>query len=430
VPPTDRHIPRFRNVTKAVTRRKRSIAMTIKTMGHVHSQCGGFAPGFDFMRVALALSVLAYHCVEIIEGNFIRFWATPGWFMDYAILPMFFSLSGYLIAASATRLKLKDFLINRGLRILPALAVEVVLSAVVLGGIFTTLPKSEYYLSSDFWHYFTNIIGWVNFYLPGVFKDHPETSVNNSLWTIPWEIMCYGIMSALIITSVIKKQKLHWLVPAAAVFLWLGYLIFQDFVFRNGPAEGALFHALHHVFVFRGNVLLITFVLGIATYLYRDYIPYSWPLFWVCALACAAAACFLPAAWQWTPLSTLILAPILVYITMFLGLTRLPKLPFYSTGDYSYGIYLYGMPVQQTLYELFHFQSELMMLLWSAVFSTLFAALSWHFVEKRVLRLRRKFSFVARQRLDEQREAAVPVTARSQYESMPKPDQPTLDGRV
>jgi peptidoglycan/LPS O-acetylase OafA/YrhL len=383
--------------------------MTTRTMGDVHSQYGGFAPGFDFMRVALALSVLAFHCVEIVEGNFVRFSATPGWFMDYAILPMFFSLSGYLIAASATRLRLKDFLINRGLRIVPALAVEIILSAVILGGIFTTLPKLDYYLSSGFWHYFTNIFGWVNFYLPGVFEDHPETSVNNSLWTIPWEVMCYGIMSALIITNVIKTQKLHWIVPAGAVFMWLGYLICENFIFKDGPIEGVFFHALHHLFVYRGNVLLITFLLGIAIYLFRDRIPYSWPLFWFCAGTCAAAACFLPAAWHWTPVSTLILAPILVYITMFLGLTRLPNIPFYSTGDYSYGIYLYGMPVQQTLYELFHFGNEWVLLLWSAVFSTLFAAFSWHLIEKQVLRLRKKFSFVARQRLAEESEEAIPA---------------------
>jgi peptidoglycan/LPS O-acetylase OafA/YrhL len=35
--------------------------------------------------------------------------------------------------------------VNRGLRILPALIVEVALSAFVLDAIFTTLPLSEYF---------------------------------------------------------------------------------------------------------------------------------------------------------------------------------------------------------------------------------------------------------------------------------------------
>ena len=44
------------------------------------------------------------------------------WFPGYAILSMFFALSGFLIAGSARRLRLADFLVNRGLRIFPALA--------------------------------------------------------------------------------------------------------------------------------------------------------------------------------------------------------------------------------------------------------------------------------------------------------------------
>ncbi len=385
--------------------------VTSKTLGQLHSQYGGFAPGFDFMRVALALSVLAYHCVEIIEGNFTRFLATPGWFINYAVLPMFFGLSGYLIAASATRLKLKEFIINRGLRILPALAVEVILSAVVLGGQFTTLPTPDYYSSPEFWHYFSNIVGWNDFVLPGVFKDHPETAVNNSLWTIPWEIVCYGIMTVLIVTSVIKRARLYWLVPAAAVLLWLVYWLSENLIFAGGPVDGMLFHALHHVFVFRGNMLLMTFLLGIAGYLYRDRIPYSELLFCVCVVTCVAAACLLPTAWQWKPTSTLLLAPMLVYITLFIGLTKLPDIPFYSTGDYSYGIYLYGMPVQQTLFELFHFDNEWSLLLWSMIVTTMLAAVSWHLIEKPVLKMRRKFAFAAQRRLEVEREMATESAA-------------------
>ncbi len=67
--------------------------------------------------------------------------------------------SGFLIAGSATRLSLGNFIINRGLRIIPALAVEIVLSALVLGPIFTALPMSDYLSSPNTWHYFTNVLG-------------------------------------------------------------------------------------------------------------------------------------------------------------------------------------------------------------------------------------------------------------------------------
>jgi peptidoglycan/LPS O-acetylase OafA/YrhL len=43
----------------------------------------------------------------------------------------------------------------------------------------------------------------------------------------------------------------------------------------------------------------------------------------------------------------------------------------------------------------------------------MFAALSWHLVEKRVLKLRKKFSFVAERRLAEESEEAIPATVQS-----------------
>jgi peptidoglycan/LPS O-acetylase OafA/YrhL len=61
-----------------------------------------------------------------------------------------------------------------------------------------------------------------------------------------------------------------------------------------------------------------------------------------------------------------------------------------SSGDYSYGIYLYGYPIQQAIAATFpaheHWYISLPIAL-TAVFGI--ASLSWHFVEKLALRLRR-----------------------------------------
>lgn len=243
------------------------------TMGTVLDRHRGLAPGFDFARVFLAFSVIGYHCVSVIHGDFDAFWQTPGWFINYAILPMFFGLSGFLIAGSAMRLSLKDFLINRGLRIIPALAVEVILSAVILGGIFTSLPKQAYYTDPGFLHYFTNIFGWINFYLPGVFKNQPLTAVNNSLWTIPWEILCYGLMSGLIITSLIKRNPTYIALVAVILLVSIGF--FQLIAFNNPSHSQLVLRSLIVVLTHRGSFLLVTFLLGIVLYLVRHRVPYS-----------------------------------------------------------------------------------------------------------------------------------------------------------
>jgi len=93
-------------------------------------------------------------------------------------------------------------------------------------------------------------------------------------------------------------------------------------------------------------------MLGIAVYFYRDRIPYDRRIPGACVALCVAAALLGPAPWLSQPLLNAVVCPALVYITAFLGVSRLPKLPLFSRGDYSYGIYLYGFPVQQAVWWL------------------------------------------------------------------------------
>ncbi len=91
----------------------------MKSFGEVLAGYQGLAPGFNFLRLALALTIVFYHVV-IADG----YWdAGTGplslWFFEYSLVPMFFALSGFLITASAQRLDLANFLLNRALRIVP-----------------------------------------------------------------------------------------------------------------------------------------------------------------------------------------------------------------------------------------------------------------------------------------------------------------------
>ena len=71
----------------------------------------------------------------------------------------FFALSGFLVTGSLGRTRLHQFVTLRVIRLIPALAVEITLSAVIIGLIFTTLPASEYLTSKGFYAYFLNIVG-------------------------------------------------------------------------------------------------------------------------------------------------------------------------------------------------------------------------------------------------------------------------------
>jgi peptidoglycan/LPS O-acetylase OafA/YrhL len=41
----------------------------------------------------------------------------------------------------------------------------------------------------------------------------------------------------------------------------------------------------------------------------------------------------------------LLLMPVVIYIMVYVGMLKIPPLPIYRRGDYSYGVYLYGYPI-------------------------------------------------------------------------------------
>src|SRR5882724_5058245 len=144
------------------------LAMT--SFGEVMDRHRGVGPGFDFLRVFLAVCIVAAHSL-LLTGNREWFENSPVGFAEYALVPMFFALSGFLISGSAMRLSLKNFLINRGLRIVPALSVDVVVCALVIGPLVTTVAMSDYFSDRHFWSYFLNSTGYIHYKLPGVFES-------------------------------------------------------------------------------------------------------------------------------------------------------------------------------------------------------------------------------------------------------------------
>jgi peptidoglycan/LPS O-acetylase OafA/YrhL len=79
----------------------------------------------------------------------------------------------------------------------------------------------------------------------------------------------------------------------------------------------------------------------------------------------------------------------LTYVTVYIGMLN-PKIGVLkSLSNYSYGIYLYGFPIQQAIYTAFPFgRSPLINFVSSCLLATLVAAVSWHFVESGILKNR------------------------------------------
>ncbi len=354
-------------------------------------------PGFHFLRHLLAVVILAFHAyvltfggtgnIGYAKGNLMATAASlsarqfviealrPGLF---ALVGMFFALSGFLVMGSALRARdTRSFFTLRILRILPALFTEVVLSAFILGPCVSTLAPGEYFASAGTYTYFGNIIGWIQYELPGVFTGNPLPDiVNVNLWTLHAEFGCYLLIGAMMASGLLARPR------TTTVVLVVG-------IAAAGMAVPALglstrYEATH----FQSWFLVVLFAMGMLFALHRHAIPLRLPLF----LACIAGY----VALMISGLCDTLAAVLLTYAMVYLGACRFPWFDRRVKDDCSYGLYLYGYPITQTL--VFALAARLGALPGAArvvLFAVLavlvtacFALASWRLVEKPFLRLR------------------------------------------
>ena len=325
----------------------------------------GVTAGFDYLRLGLAIAVLVWHSIILTSGSLAVYhdlWSGPFRFLIAAILPMFFALSGFLVTGSLVRTRLHQFAALRVLRLAPALAVEVVLSALVLGALFTTRPLQDYLTSPELGGYFGNILGLVHFTLPGVFEhNRVPRVVNSQLWTIPFELECYVSLGVVSLLMGLRYRRVFVALLVLFSLAATAGAVLKDSVSPFGPLQG--------------RVLVLAFLAGVGIHLYRDRIPYS-PVIGV--VAAIASMVLLQIA------NTAYLAAFPVaYLTVWLGLMRPPKIPF---GDLSYGVYLFHFPAEQTIAHLFPGIGSWWQMTLIVLPPTLLCAwLSWNLVEQPIL---------------------------------------------
>lgn len=323
--------------------------------------------GFDYMRISLAAAVLAFHSIGVSYGYAVqeKVMTGPWRSLWVLILPLFFSLSGFLVAGSLERSKtLVTFFGLRALRIVPALSGEVLLSALILGPIFTSVTLSAYFGDPLFYKYFLNILGEPQFRLPGVFLNNPHAGViNNQLWTIPYELICYAVLGVLAVIGAFK-HRWWFLIAIIAVYPYLAYLA------MTSPRD--MTHAVS------GKLLVLCFLWGVALYRFRDKVVWS---FWLFALAAATAFALnlYPNGDRFSHLP-------MAYCTVYLGLLNPKRLKILFAGDFSYGLYLYGGPVQQAVAAFGSPVHEWWInLLISVPITSALAIASWYLIEKPTL---------------------------------------------
>jgi peptidoglycan/LPS O-acetylase OafA/YrhL len=325
------------------------------------------ANNFDAVRFAAALSVVFSHSFLNAEGSeanepFARITGNQC-ILGLVGVFVFFVISGYLVTESYCRHPAPSrFALRRMLRIYPGLIVNVLICALLLGPVVSSLPIATYLVNPELRQFIVKALtldpGPLQ--LPGVlFVDNSVgLLINGSLWTLRYEVMMY-LMILLLGAAGLLRLSMAVILTAIGILA----VYFEDELKPVGDlGEMAWFLG------FFGAGMVLSFL--------RDRLVFDWRY---ATLSIAGLVAF-------AGLGRLImLFPLAgAYLVIYLARRHDPWLGYSKyLGDLSYGLYIYGWPAEQLVMYLSGGRAPW----WGVFLGSLAIALpaawlSWHGVEK------------------------------------------------
>ena len=288
---------------------------------------------------------------------------------------LFFVTSGFLVVASLiNRNNFIEFAWARFLRIFPALIVMLLITVFGVGMVFSSLPASEYLKDTGTYYYLArcaSLFAGALYELPGVFTDNPiGNAVNGSLWTLPHEVRFYALLAFAWIALKAISSSHNNAFAKTTIVAYVALAAFQVHAVLTGYEPN------------KGVTLLFMFMSGCMYYVFRDKISISNRL----ALVVAALLMLSLVEIKLFKIAYLFALPYLLFCLAYgpAGIIR----NYNSLGDYSYGVYIYAYPVQQSIAALFPGVGVISMIVFSTIITLILSVLSWHFVERRALLLK------------------------------------------
>jgi peptidoglycan/LPS O-acetylase OafA/YrhL len=354
----------------------RSVRATLSDAPLLSDVDRGRNNNFNLLRFLAASAVIVFHefCAAPTPGAVERvYWLTRGRDDTGSLaVTVFFIISGFLVTQSfvARGGSLISFLSARILRIFPALWVAVPFTIIassfsspVPWGAYLTHPQTIKY----WWH--NSLLWHLEFTLPGAFRHNPLAgTVNGSLWTLPTEFRMYLVCAGLGLLGIYRLRSVFNLFCLCVAMVAVA----------TRPEALPLVTDIH------AAEWCFAFLFGAAFFVNREHIRLSIPL----AVALLLSTYFI----KDPNFGRMYTQPAFAYATLCLSLH--PALffrPFTRIGDYSYGLYIYAFPLQQ---QIVFYHPGIHWLVGFAVTYPIIlgvAILSWHFIEKPALGLKRYF---------------------------------------
>lgn len=325
---------------------------------------------FNLIRLLLALFVILSHAHSLMQNAAepLEHWTHDIGFGTLAVYAFFF-ISGFLITGSWQRSKsFIDFFIKRVLRIYPGFIIALAFSAAL---IWVVCPEFKNFIVSHHWTgQWVEMIGRNALLLKDEcisdrhnFAHNPHPGMaNGPLWTIPLEFTCY---LAVLIAGLCGILRRRWLV---LILAGLGY----EFC--------SLLQQQYNDWV---DQFYLCFACGVAAWLWKDKIPYS-------SRWAATALLVLMLTSHFKPWFSIAFPAAGGYCLLWLAYgPTLPLAKWTSKTDLSYGTYLYGHPIQQTLITFTFLRIPAVNFLLAVPITLVLAFLSWTVIEKPCLSLKR-----------------------------------------
>jgi peptidoglycan/LPS O-acetylase OafA/YrhL len=203
--------------------------------------------------------------------------------------------------------------------------------------------------------------------------------MNGSLWTLPYEWTLYVVLACLAIP--LRKKRVIKLI--GLIFLFIGlrvlvgrYSVFQTIDLLNLDTRQLLLWGV----LFFGGALTLEL---------RQYLQFRF----IVSLSLIILLVWI--SFMNKNLALYFMFFVIPYVTISLSALQLPKrvMEFFSSFDFSYGIYIYAYLIGQILVYMFGKNLEVWNLAFlTAITSLPFAMISWYFIEKPFLKLK-KWSF-------------------------------------
>jgi peptidoglycan/LPS O-acetylase OafA/YrhL len=342
------------------------------------------ANGLGLLRLTLALTVLVAHAWPLGLGR-----PNPGLGLtrgqtDLGTLAVdgFFILSGFLVAASARKVGALRFGWHRFLRIFPGL--WVCLAATALAAAATGHSGGRGFVRE-------NLTGAVHQWGIGtLFLDTPYgrlvhgSVANGSLWSLVYELLCYTGLAVLVAAGLPRRAP--WLLPVLAAGAYVVIVVdacHDPTLPRYRGGLGPL-PVWGYVDLQLACYLGFLFLLGASAQVYAHRVPLHPVLAAATGLVLAgslAGGGFFAVGY-----------PAFAYLLLYAACAVPPRL--HAVGrehDYSYGIYIYAFPVQQTVAHFGGAAWGLVPYLALCLPAVLLAAaVSWHLVERPALTLKHR----------------------------------------